>query len=195
MGDEAAERALYDAHVDRVYWLANRMCGRQDLALRPPGRPRAPLDPSPRRHDRVTDPPEGPGKRVESRLCAVGPVGCRRVVHSYSRTGPKGFLPPAGALRSAAVGRRRSRGASAAPSPRGPAGTGDVPCWELHQGSTTQATATDSPSPRRNSVPVAVIRRVVSRPPSTAVGGVCSCARRRGQRSTFQQGFKGERNR
>lgn len=32
MGDEAAERALYDAHVDRVYWLAYRMSGRQDLA-------------------------------------------------------------------------------------------------------------------------------------------------------------------
>jgi RNA polymerase sigma-70 factor (ECF subfamily) len=32
MGDEAAERAIYDAHVDRVYWLAYRMCGRQDLA-------------------------------------------------------------------------------------------------------------------------------------------------------------------
>ena len=32
LGDEAAERALYDAHVDRVYWLAYRMSGRQDLA-------------------------------------------------------------------------------------------------------------------------------------------------------------------
>jgi RNA polymerase sigma-70 factor (ECF subfamily) len=32
VGDEAAGRALYDAHVDRVYWLAYRMCGRQDLA-------------------------------------------------------------------------------------------------------------------------------------------------------------------
>ena len=32
MGDEAAERALYDAHVDRVYWLAYRMSGRRDLA-------------------------------------------------------------------------------------------------------------------------------------------------------------------
>ena len=31
-GDEAAERALYDAHVDRVYWLAYRMSGRHDLA-------------------------------------------------------------------------------------------------------------------------------------------------------------------
>jgi RNA polymerase sigma-70 factor, ECF subfamily len=31
-GDEVAERALYDAHVDRVYWLAYRMCGRHDLA-------------------------------------------------------------------------------------------------------------------------------------------------------------------
>jgi RNA polymerase sigma-70 factor, ECF subfamily len=32
LGDEAAERALYDAHVDRVYWLAYRMSGRHDLA-------------------------------------------------------------------------------------------------------------------------------------------------------------------
>lgn len=32
VGDEAAGRALYDAHVDRVYWLAYRMSGRQDLA-------------------------------------------------------------------------------------------------------------------------------------------------------------------
>src|SRR4051812_43918101 len=31
-GDESAERALYDAHVDRVYWLAYRMSGRHDLA-------------------------------------------------------------------------------------------------------------------------------------------------------------------
>jgi RNA polymerase sigma-70 factor, ECF subfamily len=31
-GDEAAERMLYDAHVDRVYWLAYRMSGRHDLA-------------------------------------------------------------------------------------------------------------------------------------------------------------------
>jgi RNA polymerase sigma-70 factor (ECF subfamily) len=31
-GDEAAGRALYDAHVDRVYWLAYRMSGRHDLA-------------------------------------------------------------------------------------------------------------------------------------------------------------------
>jgi RNA polymerase sigma-70 factor (ECF subfamily) len=31
-GDEVAERALYDAHVDRVYWLAYRMSGRHDLA-------------------------------------------------------------------------------------------------------------------------------------------------------------------
>ena len=31
-GDESAERALYDAHVDRVYWLAYRMTGRHDLA-------------------------------------------------------------------------------------------------------------------------------------------------------------------
>lgn len=32
MGDEAAGRALYDAHVDRVYWLAYRLSGRHDLA-------------------------------------------------------------------------------------------------------------------------------------------------------------------
>ena len=32
LGDEAAERALYDAHVDRVYWTAYRMSGRHDLA-------------------------------------------------------------------------------------------------------------------------------------------------------------------
>lgn len=32
MGDEAAERALYDAHVDHVYWLAYRLSGRHDLA-------------------------------------------------------------------------------------------------------------------------------------------------------------------
>ena len=32
LGDEAAERELYDAHVDRVYWLAYRMSGRHDLA-------------------------------------------------------------------------------------------------------------------------------------------------------------------
>jgi RNA polymerase sigma-70 factor (ECF subfamily) len=32
LGDEAAERALYEAHVDRVYWLAYRMSGRHDLA-------------------------------------------------------------------------------------------------------------------------------------------------------------------
>ena len=32
LGDEAAQRALYDAHVDRVYWLAYRMSGRHDLA-------------------------------------------------------------------------------------------------------------------------------------------------------------------
>jgi RNA polymerase sigma-70 factor (ECF subfamily) len=32
LGDEAAERALYDAHVDRVYWLAYRLSGRHDLA-------------------------------------------------------------------------------------------------------------------------------------------------------------------
>ena len=31
-GDAAAERALYDAHVDRVYRLAYRMSGRDDLA-------------------------------------------------------------------------------------------------------------------------------------------------------------------
>jgi RNA polymerase sigma-70 factor (ECF subfamily) len=31
-GDEAAERALYDAHVDRVFWVAYRMTGRRDLA-------------------------------------------------------------------------------------------------------------------------------------------------------------------
>jgi RNA polymerase sigma-70 factor (ECF subfamily) len=31
-GDEAGERMLYDAHVDRVYWLAYRMSGRHDLA-------------------------------------------------------------------------------------------------------------------------------------------------------------------
>jgi RNA polymerase sigma-70 factor (ECF subfamily) len=31
-GDESAERSLYDAHVDRVYWLAYRMSGRHDLA-------------------------------------------------------------------------------------------------------------------------------------------------------------------
>ena len=31
-GDEAAERALYEAHVDRVYWLAYRMTGEHDLA-------------------------------------------------------------------------------------------------------------------------------------------------------------------
>ena len=31
-GDEAAGRALYDAHVDRVYWVAYRMSGRHDLA-------------------------------------------------------------------------------------------------------------------------------------------------------------------
>jgi RNA polymerase sigma-70 factor (ECF subfamily) len=31
-GDEAAGRALYDAHVDRVFWLAYRMSGRHDLA-------------------------------------------------------------------------------------------------------------------------------------------------------------------
>ena len=31
-GDESAERSLYDAHVDRVYWLAYRMAGRHDLA-------------------------------------------------------------------------------------------------------------------------------------------------------------------
>jgi RNA polymerase sigma-70 factor (ECF subfamily) len=32
VGDEAAGRALYDAHVDRVYWLAYRLSGRHDLA-------------------------------------------------------------------------------------------------------------------------------------------------------------------
>ena len=31
-GDSLAERALYDAHVDRVYALAYRMSGRDDLA-------------------------------------------------------------------------------------------------------------------------------------------------------------------
>ena len=31
LGDEAAE-LLYDAHVDRVYWVAYRMSGRHDLA-------------------------------------------------------------------------------------------------------------------------------------------------------------------
>ncbi len=31
-GDPAAEREIYDAHVDRVYRLAYRMCGRGDLA-------------------------------------------------------------------------------------------------------------------------------------------------------------------
>lgn len=31
-GDETAGRALYDAHVDRVFWLAYRMSGRHDLA-------------------------------------------------------------------------------------------------------------------------------------------------------------------
>ena len=31
-GDRAAEREIYDAHVDRVYRLAYRMCGRADLA-------------------------------------------------------------------------------------------------------------------------------------------------------------------
>ena len=31
-GDPAAERALYDAHVERVYRLAYRMSGRDDLA-------------------------------------------------------------------------------------------------------------------------------------------------------------------
>jgi RNA polymerase sigma-70 factor (ECF subfamily) len=31
-GDVAAERALYDAHVDRVFRLAFRMSGREDLA-------------------------------------------------------------------------------------------------------------------------------------------------------------------
>ena len=32
LGDEAAQRALYDAHVDRVYRLAYRMSGSPDLA-------------------------------------------------------------------------------------------------------------------------------------------------------------------
>ena len=31
-GDPAAEREIYDAHVDRVFRLAYRMCGRGDLA-------------------------------------------------------------------------------------------------------------------------------------------------------------------
>jgi RNA polymerase sigma-70 factor (ECF subfamily) len=31
-GDRAAERALYDAHVDRVYRLAFRLAGDSDLA-------------------------------------------------------------------------------------------------------------------------------------------------------------------
>jgi RNA polymerase sigma-70 factor (ECF subfamily) len=31
-GDETAARALYDAHVDRIYRLAYRMCGRPELA-------------------------------------------------------------------------------------------------------------------------------------------------------------------
>jgi RNA polymerase sigma-70 factor (ECF subfamily) len=31
-GDEAAGRRLYDAHVDRVFWLAYRMSGRHELA-------------------------------------------------------------------------------------------------------------------------------------------------------------------
>jgi len=31
-GDEGAGRMLYDAHVDRVYWLAYRMSGRHELA-------------------------------------------------------------------------------------------------------------------------------------------------------------------
>jgi RNA polymerase sigma-70 factor (ECF subfamily) len=31
-GDPAAERQIYDAHVDRVFRLAYRMCGRDDLA-------------------------------------------------------------------------------------------------------------------------------------------------------------------
>src|SRR5690242_4346371 len=31
-GDQAAERALYDAHVDRVYRLAYRLAGSDDLA-------------------------------------------------------------------------------------------------------------------------------------------------------------------
>ncbi len=32
LGDETAERALYDAHVDRIYRLAYRMSGNADLA-------------------------------------------------------------------------------------------------------------------------------------------------------------------
>lgn len=32
LGDPAAERALYDAHVDRIYRLAYRMTGEEDLA-------------------------------------------------------------------------------------------------------------------------------------------------------------------
>src|SRR3981081_1616917 len=32
LGDESAGRALYDAHVDRVYWLAYRLSGRHDPA-------------------------------------------------------------------------------------------------------------------------------------------------------------------
>ena len=31
-GDRAAEREIYDGHVDRIYRLAYRMCGRADLA-------------------------------------------------------------------------------------------------------------------------------------------------------------------
>ncbi|HYO45311.1 MAG TPA: RNA polymerase sigma factor [Gemmatimonadota bacterium] len=31
-GDPAAERQIYDAHVDRIFRLAYRMCGRDDLA-------------------------------------------------------------------------------------------------------------------------------------------------------------------
>jgi RNA polymerase sigma-70 factor (ECF subfamily) len=31
-GDRAAEREIYDTHVDRVFRLAYRMCGRDDLA-------------------------------------------------------------------------------------------------------------------------------------------------------------------
>lgn len=31
-GDRTAEREIYDAHVDRVFRLAYRMCGRDDLA-------------------------------------------------------------------------------------------------------------------------------------------------------------------
>lgn len=31
-GDRAAEREIYDAHVDRIFRLAYRMCGRADLA-------------------------------------------------------------------------------------------------------------------------------------------------------------------